>query len=62
MSKLDKVVGYKLLDGSTSIYDSKGRLKRLNARKLLRLKAKSLDEIIAANAAASGDTWRGGVK
>lgn len=51
MSIYDKVVGYKLLDGSTSIYDSKGRLKRLNVRKLLRLKAKALDEVLAANAA-----------
>lgn len=62
MSKRDKVVGYKLLDGSTSIYDSKGRLKRLNRRKLLRLKAKNLDEILIANAAMSEDTWRGGVR
>lgn len=62
MSKRDKVVGYKLLDGSTSIYDSNGRLKRLNKRKLLRLKAKHLDEILIANAAMSEDTWRGGVR
>ena len=62
MSKSDKVVGYKLLDGSTSIYDPKGRLKRLNRRKLLRLKAKNLDEILIANAAMSGDTWKGGVR
>ena len=62
MSKRDKVVGYKLLDGSTSIYDSNGRLKRLNRRKLLRLKAKHLDEILIANAAMSGDTWRGDVR
>ena len=62
MSKRDKVIGYKLLDGSTSIYDSKGRLKRLNRRKLLRLKAKHLDEILTANASMSGDTWRGGVR
>ena len=62
MSKRDKVVGYKLLDGSTSIYDSKGRLKRLNRRKLLRLKAKRLDEILTANASMSGATWRGGVR
>ena len=62
MSKRDKVVGYKLLDGSTSIYNPKGRLKRLNRRKLLLLKAKNLDEILIANAAMSGDTWRGGVR
>ena len=62
MSRRDKVVGYKLLDGSTSIYDPKGRLKRLNRRKLLRLKAKNLDEILIANAAMSGGTWRGGEK
>ena len=62
MSKSDMVVGYKLLDGSTSIYDSKGRLKRLNRRKLLRLKSKLLDEILAANSAASVGTWRGGVR
>ena len=62
MSKRDKVVGYKLLDGSTSIYDSKGRLKRLNKMKLLRLKAKNLDEILAANSAASVGTWKGDVR
>ena len=62
MGKRDKVVGYKLLDGSTSIYDSKGRLKRLNRRKLLRLKAKNLDEILIANAAMSRGTWSGGVR
>ena len=62
MSKSDKVVGYKLLDGSTSIYDPKGRLKRLNRRKLLRLKSKFLDEILAANSAASVGTWRGCVR
>ena len=62
MSKSDKVVGYKLLDGATSIYDPNGRLKRLNRRKLLRLKAKHLDEILIANAAMSGDTWKGGVR
>ena len=62
MSKSDKVVGYKLLDGSTSIYDSKGRLKRLNRRKLLRLKAKNLDEILISNATMSRDTWVGGVR
>ena len=62
MSRRDKVVGYKLLDGSTSIYDHKGRLKRLNRRKLLRLKEKNLDEILMANAAMSRDTWRGGVR
>lgn len=62
MSKCDKVVGYKLLDESTNIYDSEDRLKRLNARKLLRLKAKVRDKILAANAAASGDTWQGGAR